>query len=97
LIDDEIIAGIRRSKFVVADFTENSYGAYYEAGFARGFNLSVIYLCNEQCFSEEKTKPHFDVNHYSMTLWDYDKGNELAEKLKNRIEATIGRGPVNFI
>lgn len=41
-IDDEIIAEIRRSRFVVADFTQREDGArggvYYEAGTSREFN-----------------------------------------------------------
>ena len=42
-IDDEIIAEIRRSRFLVADFTQDDDGArggvYYEAGFAQGYGL----------------------------------------------------------
>lgn len=33
-IDDEIVASIRSSRFVVADFTGQRGGVYYEAGFA---------------------------------------------------------------
>ena len=48
-IDDEIIAEIRRSRFVVADFTQGEGGArggvYYEAGFAHGLNIPVIFTC----------------------------------------------------
>jgi hypothetical protein len=33
-IDDEIMASIRASRFVVSDFTGNRGGVYYEAGFA---------------------------------------------------------------
>ena len=50
-IDDEIIAEIRRSRFLVADFTQGADGArggvYYEAGFAHGLNLSVIFTCRK--------------------------------------------------
>ena len=35
-IDDEIIAEIRRSRYLVADFTGNRAGVYFEAGFALG-------------------------------------------------------------
>src|SRR5205085_48812 len=54
-IDDEIIAEIRRSRFVVADFTcglfeangeirsEPRGGVYYEAGFAQGLRTPVIW------------------------------------------------------
>ena len=43
-IDDEIIAEIRRSRFMVADFTHGDEGArggvYFEAGFAYGLDIS---------------------------------------------------------
>ena len=46
-IDDEIVAEIRRSRFVVADFTHGDTGArggvYYEAGFAHGLDSHVIF------------------------------------------------------
>ncbi len=90
LIDDRIVAGIRKSKFIVADLTENSYGVYYEAGFARGLGLPVIYLCNKKYFEEQKV--HFDINHYSFLLWENDKGDTIKDNLQLRIEATIGRG-----
>ena len=45
-IDDAIVTEIRRSKFVVADFTHGKDGArggvYYEAGFAQGLRIPVI-------------------------------------------------------
>jgi nucleoside 2-deoxyribosyltransferase len=92
LIDDEIIANIRKSKFVIADFTNNSFGVYYESGYARGLNIPVIYLCNKECFQSVENRVHFDANHYSFLLWEWDKGQDLSEKLKTRIEATIGKG-----
>jgi hypothetical protein len=46
-IDDEIIAEIRRSKFLVADFTCEEEkvrgGVYFEAGFALGLGIPVIW------------------------------------------------------
>lgn len=50
-IDDEIIAEIRRSRFLVADFTckpgHARGGVYYEAGFARGLGIPVIWTCKD--------------------------------------------------
>ena len=96
LIDDRIVAGIRKSKFIVADLTENSYGVYFEAGFARGLGLPVIYICEKEFFENKKKEEnkgvHFDVNHYSFMMWENDKGFELMEKLQTKIEAIIGRG-----
>ena len=92
-IDDEIIAGIRRSRFIVADFTQGEDGArggvYFEAGFALGLNLRVIYTCR----SDMVGKLAFDTRQYSHILWDTPE--DLRAQLKNRIEAWIGKGPEN--
>ena len=90
-IDDEIIAELRRSRFVVADFTHGDSGArggvYYEAGFAHGLNLPVIFTCRKDAVESL----HFDTNHYSHIVWSTPA--ELREKLKTRILAVIGQGP----
>ncbi len=90
-IDDEIIAGIKQSRFLVADFTHGEDGArggvYYEAGFAHGLGLPVIFTCQK----DSVDKLHFDTNHYNHIVWTTPE--ELREKLKNRILAVIGEGP----
>lgn len=89
-IDDEIIAAIRRSKFVVADFTGQRGGVYFEAGFGLGLGLQVIWLCRR----DHLKKVHFDNRQYNFIRWSNDKLDELERTLKNRIEATIGPGPL---
>ena len=90
-IDDEIIAEIRRSRFLVADFTHGEDGArggvYYEAGFAHGLGIPVIFTCRDDTVETL----HFDTNHYSHIVWSDPM--DLREKLKNRILAVIGEGP----
>ena len=90
-IDDEIIAEIRRSRFLVSDFTQGSDGAwggvYYEAGFAQGLGLPVIFTCRE----DSVETLHFDTSHYNHIVWTTPE--ELCGKLKNRILAVIGEGP----
>lgn len=90
-IDDEIVAEIRRSRFLVADFTQGPDGArggvYYEAGFAHGLGIPVIFTCHEKSVDTL----HFDTNHYNHIVWTTPE--ELREKLKNRILAVIGEGP----
>ena len=90
-IDDEIIAEIRRSRFVVADFTHGREGArggvYYEAGFAHGMNIPVIFSCREDILGDI----HFDTRQYNHIVWE--KPEELREQLANRIAAVIGDGP----
>ncbi len=90
-IDDEIIAEIRRSRFVVADFTQGDTGArggvYYEAGFAHGHNISVIFCCREDVIG----KVHFDTRQYNHITWQ--NPDDLRARLSQRISATIGDGP----
>jgi nucleoside 2-deoxyribosyltransferase len=86
-IDDEIIAWIRRSKFVVAEMTGNRGGVYFESGYALGMGLQVIWLCRE----DELPNVHFDNRQYNFIVWSPDRLSELTQRLQNRIEATIGR------
>ncbi len=92
-IDDEIIAELRRSRFLVADFTQGDEGArggvYYEAGFAQGLDLPVIFTCKK----DSVEKLHFDTEHYNHIVWTTPE--ELREKLKTRILAVLGEGPEN--
>ncbi len=90
-IDDEIIAEIRRSRFVVADFTQGESGArggvYYEAGFAHGLDIPVIFTCREDGCKDV----HFDTNHYNHIFWS--DSEDLRARLSKRISAVIGDGP----
>jgi hypothetical protein len=47
-INDKIIADIRRSQFLVADFTGHRQGVYFEAGFALGLGKTVIWSCGKR-------------------------------------------------
>ena len=86
-IDDEIISQIRRSRFVVADFTGQRGGVYFEAGFALGLNLPVFWTCRQNQIDEL----HFDIRQFNCIDWT--EPPELADKLQKRIEAVIGAGP----
>ena len=110
-IGDEIIAMIRQARLVIADMTceilnpSNSDqkfistgGVYYEAGFAQGLDVPVIWTCRHDCLKGV----HFDLSQYNMLLWVHE-GDEfyiysnrnknvgrkltLREALKNRIKA----------
>jgi hypothetical protein len=89
-IDDEIIAAIRGSKFLVADLTGHRGGVYFEAGFAMGLGLPVVWSCRD----DEMEKRHFDTHQYNFIVWEKGKLPEFEKALKNRIEATIGQGPL---
>ena len=88
-IEDEIIAEIRRSRFLVADFTHGEDGArggvYYEAGFAHGLGLPVIFACKKEY---EKTL-HFDTAHFNHILWT--EPSELRGALRNYLKSPVSR------
>jgi nucleoside 2-deoxyribosyltransferase len=87
-IDDEIMAQIRRSRFVVADFTGQKHGVYFEAGFAVGLDRPVIWSCKK----DDIRNLHFDVRQYNCIDWS--EIPELADRLQARIEAMLGAGPL---
>lgn len=93
-IDDEIFADIRRSRFVIADFTHGDSGVrggvYFEAGFAQGLGLPVIWTCRKDMLSEDKL--HFDIRQYNFLEWTDENLEDFKDRLQKRIEAILGRG-----
>lgn len=88
-ICDKIIAEIQRSRFVIADLTGQRHAVYFEAGFAKGFGLPVIWTCRED--QKDDVKNDFDTRQYSYIFWT--EPSELREKLRDRIIATVGKAP----
>ncbi len=82
-ITDEIMAEIRDAEFVIADFSGNRGGVYYEAGFARGLGRQVIHCCRDLDFDDR----HFDTKLINHIKWS--DAADLRQKLANRIKATI--------
>jgi len=79
----KIIAEIRSSQFLVADFTGQNRGVYLEAGFAMGLGRPVIWTCRK----DEFENTHFDIKQFNHILWEAPE--DLREKLADRIKATI--------
>lgn len=82
-IDDLIVAEIRRSSLLVADFTGGRGGVYFEAGLAMGLGIPLIWTCR----SDDVEKLHFDTRQYNHIVWA--TAIDLREKLVNRIQATV--------
>jgi hypothetical protein len=85
-IDDFIMAQIRQSKFMVADFTGQRQSVYFEAGFAVGLNIPVFWTCRK----DDLGKLHFDIRQFNCIDWK--DAPELKERLLNRIMAVLGKG-----
>ncbi len=87
LIDDQIRAALIAARFVVADLTHGSFGAYWEAGFADGRGLPVIYTCRRAEWNKAKT--HFDTNHMTTVLWNTEDLKPSEEEMTAIIRATL--------
>ena len=66
-------------------------GVYFEAGFAHGLGLPVIYMLRE----DDQNDIHFDVRQQNFILWLPDDLPGARKRLENRIRATLGQGPLD--
>ena len=88
-IDDEIIGQIKRSRFMVADFTGQRHGVYFEAGMMQGLGRNVIWMCDKKEIEEDAL--HFDVRQFNFVT--YESVDEAHTRLYRRILAIEGEGP----
>ncbi len=84
-IDTKIITEIKNSRFLFADVTEQKQGVYFEAGYALGLGIPVIWSCRK----DDLERVHFDTRQYNHILWENE--NDLQEALYNFICAIIGK------
>lgn len=80
-IDDRILAEIRASSILIADYTLHRHGVYYETGFAQGLGLPIIWTCRK----DDINSLHFDVRQWPMLDWEIPA--ELEAKVRDRIRA----------
>ncbi len=83
-IDAKIITEIKNSRFLIADVTEQRPGVYFEAGFAIGIGIPVIWCVRKN----DLEKVHFDTRQYQHIVWETE--SDMAEKLYFFICAIIG-------
>lgn len=86
----EILNEISNSNILIADFTKNRGGVYYEAGIARGLNMcnhpiKLIFACQKTFFDTEGV--HFDISGDNILL--YDDADDLYDKLKKRLNSIL--------
>lgn len=82
-IDDELISMIKASRVVVADFTGQRTAVYYEAGYAMGLGIPVIWTCR----ADHIESLSFDTRQYPHILWE--DAEDLYTQLSQRISAQI--------
>lgn len=81
-IDDRILAEIRRARFLVADATGRRASVYYEAGFADGLGIPVIWTCRKDAEDDMA----FDTRQHEHILWSDpdDLRLQLTAKIERR-------------
>jgi hypothetical protein len=84
-IDDRIVAQIRRAALVIVECTGQRPNVYFEAGFALGLGVPLIWCCRDS----DVSTLHFDVRQYPCIFWK--DASDLRERLKARIEALYPR------
>jgi len=85
LINVRIMAEIKNSRFIVAEFTGQRHGVYFEAGYALGLGIPVIW-----CVKKKDAKDiHFDTKPFNYIRWKSKE--ELKRTLFDFICAIIGK------
>ncbi|MFC1889696.1 hypothetical protein ACFL4G_08080 [Thermodesulfobacteriota bacterium] len=84
-IDVKIISEIKNSILLVADVTEQKAGVYFEAGFAIGIGIPVIWSVRK----DDHENVHFDTRQYNHIVWE--SHDELEDQLYDFICAQIGK------
>ncbi len=76
-ITDNILEGIQKAEFVIADLTHSKPNVYYEAGYAHALNKTPIYI------ARNGTKFEFDVKDYPVII--FNSMRELKSELEKRL------------
>ena len=79
----EIQNKIKNCGLIVVDLTLNNHGAYFEAGYAIGLNIPVIWCCRDT-----DKDLHFDISQYNNILWKNEE--DLYNRLVKRLIAIKG-------
>ncbi len=82
-INNRIISKIRESRFLIAEFSGHKHGVYFEAGYALGFGIPVIWTCEKSNFG----KVHFDTKPFNHIVWSNKE--QLKEELYWFIKGNI--------
>lgn len=82
-ITDRIISDIKKSRFIVADFTFNNPGVYYEAGYAKALGKNVFHIIDEA----HTSNLHFDIKQVNYKTWK--EPGDITQKLSDWIGANF--------
>lgn len=82
-VTEKIIECINKSRFIIADLTNERPNCYYEVGYAHALQKPVIII------AKNDTKRHFDISTYKWIYWKNYK--DLKSQLMPEIKAIISK------
>ena len=65
--------------------SRQKHGVYFEAGYAQGLGIPVIFSCRKDEIDDKKV--HFDTRQYNYIAWE--SIDNLKQRLIERIRAAI--------
>jgi nucleoside 2-deoxyribosyltransferase len=94
-IDARIIQEIEGCDLALGDLTFARPSVYFEAGFAEGRSVPVIYTCRKDHFTPKpddtlaNLRVHFDLQMKNIIPWNNEKDSRFMKKLTARIKKVI--------
>ena len=94
-IDDKIISEIQLADFVIADLTYARPSVYYEAGYAQGRPVPVVYTARKDHFRPRDDDPHgafrvhFDLQMRNILAWAGPGDLIFLKRLQTRVNKVI--------
>src|SRR6266567_8344662 len=89
-IDARLLQEIARSELVVADLTYERPSVYFEAGYAMGLKIPVVYTCRSDHLRRlSEYQVHFDLRQRNIVDWKEPRDRKFAKRLVSRIRNTM--------
>jgi len=82
-INDEIIVKLKTSRIVIADFTNHRNSVYFEAGYAMGMKIPVIWTCQDG----HEDDMSFDTRQFPHIVWKNKE--DLVKQVIDRIKRIL--------
>lgn len=86
-IISKALSDIKRSRFVVVDLTGQRYSVFFEAGFALGRGIDVIFVIERKYWDANKKDLEFYVKNYNIKA--YEDAEQLEDIVKSAIKERI--------
>jgi nucleoside 2-deoxyribosyltransferase len=89
-IDIRLLREIDRSDLVIADLTYERPSVYFEAGYALGQKVPVVYTCRaDHLGRQSQYEVHFDLRQRNIVAWRDPSDRQFARLLVARIQNTM--------